>query len=68
MVDLGKGWHLKYQKVVLENSDKGSTKFLSVCKEALKVYASVKMKYIRGNNSPFMNRILSKKQWKKGLD
>ena len=41
-------------KVVLENSDKGFNKFLDVCKEAL-----------RGNNSPFMNRILSKEIMKR---
>ena len=65
MIDLGKGWHLNYQKLVLENSDRGFNKFLGVCKEALKVYASLKTKYIRGNNSPFMNRILSKKLMKR---
>ena len=47
-------------KVVLENSDKGFNKFLVVSKEALNMYASLKKKYIRGNNSPFMNRTLSK--------
>ena len=47
-------------KVVLENSDKGFNEFLGVCKEALNMYAPLKEKYIRGNNSPFMNRILSK--------
>ena len=41
-------------KVALENSDKGFNKFLDVCKEAL-----------RGNNSPFMNRILSKEIMKR---
>ena len=41
-------------KVVSENSDKGFNKFLDVCKEAL-----------RGNNSPFMNRILSKEIMKR---
>ena len=41
-------------KVVLENSDKGFNKFLDVCKEAL-----------RGNNSPFMNRTLSKEIMKR---
>ena len=54
-------------KVVLENSDKGFDKFLDVCKEALNMYDPLKKKYIRGNNSPFMNRILSK-EIKKGLD
>ena len=68
MIDLGKGWHLNYQKLVLENSDKIFNEFFGVCKEALKVYASLKTKYIRGNHSPFMNKILSKKQWKKGMD
>ena len=47
-------------KVVLENSSKGFNKFLGVCKEALNVYAPLKKSYIKGNNSPFMNRILSK--------
>ena len=42
-------------KVVLENSDKGFNKFLDVCKEALNMYAPLKKKYTRGNNSPFMN-------------
>ena len=54
-----------YQKLVLENSDRGFNKFLDACKEALKVYASLKTKYIRGNNSPFMNGRLSKKIMKK---
>ena len=46
-------------KVVSGKSDKGFNKYLDVCKEALNIYASLKKKYIRGNNSPFMNRILS---------
>ena len=46
-------------KVVLENSNKGFNKFLGVCKEALNLYAPLKKKYVRGNNSPFMNTILS---------
>ena len=52
----------KYElsKVVLENSDKGFNKFLDVCKEALNMYDPLKKKYIRGNNSPFMKRILIK--------
>ena len=52
-------------KVVLENSDKGFIKFLDVCKEVLNMYAPLKKKYIRGNNSPFMNRILSKEIMKR---
>ena len=52
-------------KVVFENSDKGFNKFLDVCKEALNMYAPLKKKYIRGNNSPFMNRILSKEIMKR---
>ena len=52
-------------KVVLENSDKGFNKFLDVCKEALNMYDPLKKKYIRGNNSPFMNRILSKEIMKR---
>ena len=47
-------------KVVLENSSKGFNKFLGIFKEALSVYAPLKKSYIKGNNSPFMNRILSK--------
>ena len=54
-------------KVVLENSDKGFNKFLDVCKEALNMYAPLKKKYIRGNNSPFMNRILSKEIIKRSI-
>ena len=54
-------------KVVLENSDKGFNKFLDVCKEALNMYAPLKKKYIRGNNSPFMNRILSKEIMKRSI-
>ena len=52
-------------KVVLENSGKGFNKFLVACKEALNMYAPLKKKYIRGNNSPFMNRILSKEIMKR---
>ena len=52
-------------KVVLENSDKGFNKFLDVCKEALNMYVPLKKKYIRGNNSQFMNRILSKEIMKR---
>ena len=52
-------------KVFLENSDEGFNKFLGVCKEALNMYAPLKKKYIRGNNSPFMNRILSKEIMKR---
>ena len=49
--------------VVLENSDKGFNKFPDVCKEALNVYAPLK-KNIRGNNSPFINRISVKRNEK----
>ena len=52
-------------EVVSENSDKGFNKFLDLCKEALNMYAPLKKKYIRGNNSPFMNRILSKEIMKR---
>ena len=52
-------------KVVLENSDKGFNKFLDLCKEALNMYAPRKKKYIRGNNSPFMNSILSEEIMKR---
>ena len=52
-------------KVVLENIDKGFNKFLDVCKDILNMYAPLKKKYIRGNNSPFMNRILSKEIMKR---
>ena len=57
----------KYElsKVVLENSDKGFNKFLDVCKEALNMYVPLKKKYIRGNNSQFVNRILSKEIMKR---
>ena len=34
-------------------------------KEALKMYAPLKNIYIRGNNSPFLNRILSKEIMKR---
>ena len=52
-------------KALLENSDKDFSKFLGVCKEALNMYAPLKKKYIRGNNSPFMNRVLSKEIMKR---
>ena len=52
-------------KLVLENSDKGFNKCLVVCKEALNMYAPLKKRYIRGNNSPFMSRTLSKKIMKR---
>ena len=55
-------------KLVLESSGKGFNKFLDVCKEALNMYASLKKNmfiYIRGNSSPFMNRILSKEIMKR---
>ena len=52
-------------KVVLENSDKGLNNFLHVCKETLNMYAPIKKKYIRGNNSPFLNRILYKEMMKR---
>ena len=52
-------------KVVLENSDKGFNKFLGGCKEAFNMYAPLTKKYIRGNNSPFMNRILGKEIMKR---
>ena len=55
----------KLSKAVLENSDKGFNKFLDVCKEALNMYVPLKKKYIRGNNSQFMNRILSKEIMKR---
>ena len=51
--------------MVLENSDKGFNKFLGVCKEALTMYAPLKKKYIRGNNFPFTNRILSEETMKR---
>ena len=54
-------------KVVLESRDNGFNKFLKVCKEALNMYAPLKKKYIRGNNSPFMNRILSKEIIKRSI-
>ena len=56
----------EWSKSVLENSNKGFKKFFGVCKEALNMYALLKKKYVRGNNFPFMNRILSKEI--KGLD
>ena len=57
-------------KLALESSDKGFNKFLDACKEALNMYASLKKYiyiyiYIRGNSSPFMNRILSKEIMKR---
>ena len=53
-------------KVVLENSDKGFTlSFLMYVRKPLHMYAPRKKKYIRGNNSPFMNRILSKEIMKR---
>ena len=52
-------------KVVLENSDKGFNKLFDVYKESLICNAPLKKKYIRGNNSPFMNRILSRKMMKR---
>ena len=52
-------------KVVLENSYKGFNKFLDIRKEALNMYSPLKKKYIRGNTSPFMNRILSKEIMKR---
>ena len=52
-------------KVVLENSDKGFHKFFGTCKEPPNMYAPLKNIYIRGNNSPFMYRILSKKIMKR---
>ena len=52
-------------KSVLENSDKGFNKCLVVCKEALNMYAPLKKRYIRGNNSPFISRTLSKKIMKR---
>ena len=54
-------------KVVLENSDKGLNKFLDVCKEALNIHAPLKKKYIRGNNYPFINRILSEEIMKRSI-
>ena len=52
-------------KAVLEDSNKCFNKFLDVCREALNMYAPLRKKYIRGNNSPFMNRILSKEIMKR---
>ena len=47
-------------KKALQNTDKCFSKCLAACKEALNMYVPLKNKYIRGNNSPFMSRILSK--------
>ena len=66
MIDLGSNDRFREKvtselsKVISENSDKGFTKFRGVCKETLNMYAPLKKKYISGNNSPSMNRILSK--------
>ena len=66
MIDLGSHDRFREKvtselsKVILENSDKGFNKFRGVCKEALNMYAPLKKKYTSGNNSPSMNRILSK--------
>ena len=45
-------------KKALQNTDKCFSKFLAACKEALNMYVPLENKYIRGNNSPFMSRIL----------
>ena len=50
----------EFSKVVSKNSNKGFDKFLGVFKKGLNMSAPLKKKYIRGNNSPFMNRKLSK--------
>ena len=42
----------------LQNTDKCFSKCLAACKEALNMYVPLENKYIRGNNSPFMSRIL----------
>ena len=55
----------EFSKVLLENSDKNFNKFTGVCKEALNMYAPLKKKCIRGNNSQFMNRILSNETMKR---
>ena len=47
-------------KKALQNTDKCFSKCLAACKEALNMYVPLENKYIRGNNSPFMSRILSK--------
>ena len=52
-------------RVVLDNSDKGFNKFVDACKEAINMYPPLKKKYIRGNSSPFMNRILSEEIMKR---
>ena len=52
-------------KVVLEKRDECFNKFFGICKEALNMYAPLKKKYIRGNNSAFMNRLLNKEIMKR---
>ena len=54
-----------YTYIVLENSDKGFNKFLDIWGKPLKCMLHLKNIYIRGNNSPFMNRILSKEIMKR---
>ena len=40
--------------MVTENNDKGFNRFFGTCMESLNIYASLKIKYLRGNHSSFM--------------
>ena len=45
---------------LLENSDKSFTNFINTCNTMLDKQLPKKKKYVRGNQSPFMNKTLSK--------
>ena len=49
----------------INTDDRGFDKFFEICGEVLNTYAPSKKKYIRGNQSPFRNHILSKEIMKR---
>ena len=51
----------------MENKDlsNGLQKFIDICMKSLDKFAPCKRKYSRGNNMPFMNKLLSRAHMKR---
>ena len=49
----------------INTDDKGSKIFFKICGEVLNRHAPQKKKYVRGNQSPFINKALSKEIMKR---
>ena len=64
--DISRDTHLEeLSQVRINNLDEGFSNFLRICQNTLNRFAHRGKKHIRGNNAPFMNKILSKEIMKR---